>query len=104
MDYIAQTGVAAFHFDSRNDPVESVKVVRDRLALVGSINNPVTLLSKGPAEVRQEVFRNLDAGVRLIGPECAVPLQTPVENLKEIPRAVVEWQHSHPTLASSVLP
>ncbi len=94
MDYIAQTGVAAFHFDSRNDPVESVKVVRDRLSLVGSINNPVTLLSRGPAEVRQEVFRNLDAGVRLIGPECAVPLQTPVENLKEIPRAVVEFRQA----------
>ncbi len=94
MDYIAQTGVAAFHFDSRNDPVESVKVVRDRMSLVGSVNNPVTLLSKEPAEVRREVFRNLDAGVRLIGPECAVPLQTPVANLKEIARAVVEWREA----------
>ncbi|MBI3695298.1 MAG: MtaA/CmuA family methyltransferase [Acidobacteria bacterium] len=100
MDYIAQTGVAAFHFDSRNDPFESVKVVKDRLSLAGSVNNPVTLLSKGPAEVRREVWRNLDAGVRLIGPECAVPLQTPIENLKEIPRAVAAWRRDPGAVAA----
>ena len=41
--------------------------------LVGNINNPVTLYSKGPEDVRAEVFRNLDAGVQLIAPECAIP-------------------------------
>jgi [methyl-Co(III) methanol-specific corrinoid protein]:coenzyme M methyltransferase len=91
MDYIAQTGVAGFHFDSKNDPAQSVQVIRDRIALVGSINNPVTLLTKGPEEVAQEVYKNLEAGVRLIGPECAIPLQTPIENLKEIPKAVRRW-------------
>jgi hypothetical protein len=32
-----------------------------------------------------EVYKNLDAGVQLVGPECAIP-QTAIENLKEIPR------------------
>jgi [methyl-Co(III) methanol-specific corrinoid protein]:coenzyme M methyltransferase len=91
MEYIAQTGLAAFHFDSKNDPVKSMAVVRGRLALVGSINNPETLLRKGPAEVRKEVYKDLEAGIPLIGPECAVPLQTPVGNLKQIPVAVQEW-------------
>ena len=91
MDYIAQTGMAAFHFDSKNQPQESMDVMRGRIALVGNINNPSTLYSKGPEEVRQEVYKNLDAGVNLIGPECAIPLQTPIENLKEIPRAVTDW-------------
>jgi retron-type reverse transcriptase len=27
----------------------------------------------------------------LIAPECAIPLRTPTENLKEIPRAVRDW-------------
>jgi MtaA/CmuA family methyltransferase len=91
MDYIAQTGMAAFHFDSKNDPAEAVRVMRGRIALAGSVNNPVTLLGKGPREVRGEVWKNLDAGVRLIAPECAIPLDTPAENLKEIPRAVRAW-------------
>jgi [methyl-Co(III) methanol-specific corrinoid protein]:coenzyme M methyltransferase len=94
MEYIAQTGMAAFHFDSKNDPAESVRLMRNRIALIGNINNPVTLLTKGPAEVRQEVSRCLAAGVHLIAPECAVPLQTPITNLEEIAQAV-EDRHPH---------
>jgi len=96
MEYIAQTGMAAFHFDSKNDPLESVKAMRNRIALVGNINNPLTLLRRGPREVRQEVYRNLEAGVQLIAPECAVPLETPIRNLKEIPQAVEDWRQGRP--------
>ena len=91
MEYIAQTGMAAFHFDSKNDPGESMDIVKDRISLVGNINNPETLYAKGPEVVRAEVWKNLDATVQLVGPECAVPLQTSIENLKEIPRAVRAW-------------
>lgn len=93
MDFIAQTGVAAFHYDSKNDPVESMRIMRNRTALVGNINNPETLFSKGPEDVRLEVIKNLAAGVQLVGPECAIPLQTALENLKEIPRAVIDWHN-----------
>ena len=91
MEYIAQTGMAAFHFDSKNTPQESMDVVKDRISLVGNINNPETLFAKGPDVVREEVYRNLEAGVHLVGPECAIPLQTSIENLKEINRAVRDW-------------
>ena len=95
MDYIAQTGMAAFHYDSKNTPAESMDVVRDRISLVGNINNPETLFSKGTEEVRAEVFKNLEAGVQLVGPECAIPLQTAIENLREIPKAIQDWHKEH---------
>ncbi|MEW5978436.1 MAG: MtaA/CmuA family methyltransferase [Acidobacteriota bacterium] len=98
MEYIAQTGMAAFHYDSKNDPKESMDIVRSRISLVGNINNPETLFSKGPAEVRKEVVRNLEAGVQLVGPECAIPLQTAIENLKEIPKAVQDWHRNRATV------
>ena len=91
MEYIAQTGMAAFHYDSKNKPAESMNVVTNRIALVGNINNPETLFAKEPEDVRQEVRRNLDAKVQLVGPECAIPLQTALENLKAIPEAVQDW-------------
>ena len=91
MGYIAETGMAAFHYDSKNEPEESMDAVEGRISLVGNINNPETLFSKGPEEVRKEVNENLEAGVQLIGPECAIPLQTTIENLKEIPLAVRDW-------------
>jgi MtaA/CmuA family methyltransferase len=94
MGYIAQTGMAAFHYDSKNDPVESMAEVDGRISLVGNVNNPETLFSKGPGEVRDEVRRNLEAGVQMVGPECAIPLQTSIENLRAIPQAVTEWHAS----------
>ena len=95
MGFIAETGMAAFHYDSKNGADESRDAVKDRIALVGNINNPETLYSKGPETVREEVYKNLDAGIQLVGPECAIPLQTPIENLKEIPLAVQDWHRQH---------
>ncbi|CAI8033959.1 hypothetical protein GBAR_LOCUS19144 [Geodia barretti] len=91
MPYIAQTGMAAFHFDSKNDPQAAMDAVDGGIRLVGNINNPETLYARGPAEVREEVRKCLDAGVQLVAPECAIPLATKLENLLEIPRAVKEW-------------
>ena len=54
--------------------------------MIGNINNPLTLLFKGLDDVRREVAYAIDCGVDIIGPECAVPLTTPLENLKEISR------------------
>ncbi len=97
MEYIAQTGMAAFHFDSKNEPQESMDIVNGRISLVGNINNPETLYSKEPDDVGAEVTKNLEAGVQLVGPECAIPLQTSIENLKAIPKAVREFHASHPS-------
>jgi MtaA/CmuA family methyltransferase len=91
MEFISQTGMAAFHYDSKNKPQESIDITGDRISLVGNINNPETLFSKGPDAVRDEVIRNLEAGVQLIGPECAIPLQTSIQNLTVIPETVKEW-------------
>ena len=95
MEYIAQTGMAAFHFDSKNRPDESMDIVGDRISLVGNINNPETLFSRHEEEVTEEVVKNLDAGVQLVGPECAIPLQTSIENLKAIPQAVRDWHKAN---------
>ncbi|HCI85575.1 MAG TPA: MtaA/CmuA family methyltransferase [Dehalococcoidia bacterium] len=91
MPYIAQTGMAAFHFDSKNDPVEAIEAVDGKIRLVGNINNPTTLYARGPEDVRTEVYAALDAGVQLIAPECAIPLKTKLENLVEIPAAIEDW-------------
>jgi len=95
MDYIAQNNMAAFHFDSRNDPQEAMDIVDGRIKLVGNINNPETLYARGPEEVRKEVYRCMDAGVNMIAPECAIPLATKLENLLEIPKAVKDWCQEH---------
>ena len=91
MEHITRTGMAAFHFDSKNNPFEAMHKVDGQIRLVGNINNPETLYRRGPEDVRREVYSCLDAGVPIIAPECAIPLATRLENLREIPVAVRDW-------------
>jgi MtaA/CmuA family methyltransferase len=91
MPFIADTGMAAFHFDSKNTAEESMEAVGGKISLVGNVNNPTTLYSRGVEEVRSEVLTNLEAGVQMVGPECAIPLQTPIESLRAIRDAVIEF-------------
>lgn len=81
---IADTGFTAFHYDTRNDPAELQGIVDGRILLTGGVNNPETLCAGTPADVERDVARALQAGVRLISPECAIPLQTSMRNLKAI--------------------
>ena len=60
--------------------------------MIGNINNPSTLLFKKPQDVRKEVQYAIKCGLDIIGPECAVPLTTPLENLKEIASATKEYK------------
>lgn len=90
---ISQTGFAAFHFDSKVPAQRAREIVdaqgrlpdgRRPIALMGNINNPTTLLHGTPADVAREVAECLRCGIEIIGPECAVPLTTPTENLQAI--------------------
>jgi len=91
MPYIAETGMHAFHFDSKNSPREAMDAVDNKIALVGNINNPETLYSKEAKDVKKEVFDCLNAGVQLIAPECAIPLKTKAENLVAINEGISDW-------------
>ena len=91
MPYIAETGMHAFHFDSKNSPQEAMDAVDNKIALVGNINNPETLYSKDTDDVKKEVFDCLNAGVQLIAPECAIPLKTKAENLVAINEGITDW-------------
>jgi len=91
LEYIAQTGFDAFHFESKVDARQAVGIVRDRISLVGNVNNPETLLNGTPEDVRREAIYAAEAGVKIIGPECAVPLVTPVANLAAITEAIREY-------------
>ena len=84
IQYFREGGFKAFHFESQVNPTKAKAEAAGKIKLAGNVNNPVTLFSRGPAEVRFEAQRAIDAGIDIIAPECAVPLQTTLENLKEI--------------------
>ena len=88
MGHIADAGFDAFHFESKVDADDAVRAMAGRVSLIGNINNPTVLYTGTPDEVSERTRYALKAGVQIVGPECAVPLRTPLENLRAIRAAV----------------
>jgi len=82
MDMFAETGFDVFHFDSKNDIDEAVRIAGGRIILAGGLNNPETMLNGTPGDVRREVEMLKGKGIRLIAPECALSTLVPNENLR----------------------
>jgi len=86
----AEEGYDAYHFEWQVDAREAVRIVNGRMSLVGNISNTQALLRGTPEDVYQQARYAIGAGVDILAPECAIPLQTPVANLKAIVAAAEE--------------
>ena len=64
--------------------VGPVDVAAGWITLIGNINNPDLLLSGAPEQVAAACRDTIAAGVQILSPECAVPLRTPVDNLRAL--------------------
>jgi [methyl-Co(III) methanol-specific corrinoid protein]:coenzyme M methyltransferase len=85
--WISRSGLDCFHFESSVPASKARWAAGDRIALMGNVNNPRTLLEGTPEDVATEVRAALKAGVEIIAPECAVPLTTPTANLQAVAEA-----------------
>ena len=88
LDLFADAGFDAYHFEWQLDAKTVVERLGQRMSLVGNVNNPETLFLGSPDDVYRQARYAIEAGVNIIGPECAIPLPTPMENLKAIVSAV----------------
>ena len=90
LEYFADSGVDAYHCEWQVDSKMAVDTVGHRMSLVGNINNPQTLYQGTPDDVYKQARYAIEAGFNIIGPECAIPLATPMENLRAIAAAAKE--------------
>jgi len=81
--YFAEAGFKIFHFDSKNDIDAAIAEAGDML-LSGCVNNPDVLLGGTEQDVDNQVQNILLKGIKLVSPECAVPLRVKNANLKRI--------------------
>ena len=82
--YFAKAGFDCYHFESQVRLADAVAASTGKMTLMGNINNPQLLLTGTPAEVAQASGEVIHSGVQILAPECAVPLTTPLENLKTL--------------------
>ena len=88
LELFASAGFDAYHFEWQMGPKNVVDRIGNKISLVGCINNPRTLYQGTPEDAFTQAREAIEAGVHIIGPECAIPLATPLENLKAIVEAV----------------
>lgn len=88
IEYIKQTAIACFHFDSKVPARAARTLAGEGLSLMGGTSN-VEVIQRGSAStVQRDVKEKLDAGIDIIGPECAVPLNAPFRNMKILAQEV----------------
>jgi len=81
---VARTGLSCFHWDTKSGPAAQFRrLAGPQLALMGGVGN-YTLLRGTPEEVGVQVQAAVAGDIDVIGPECAVPLATPLANLRAI--------------------
>jgi [methyl-Co(III) methanol-specific corrinoid protein]:coenzyme M methyltransferase len=90
LELFAAAGFDGYHFEWQVDSRIAVAKIGHRMCLVGNVNNPQTLFQGTPEDVRKQVRYAVEAGVDMIAPECAIPLATPIENLKALVAAAHE--------------
>jgi [methyl-Co(III) methanol-specific corrinoid protein]:coenzyme M methyltransferase len=90
LEYFSQSGVDAYHMEWQVDAKMAVEKVGHLMSLVGNVNNMQVLYQGTPEDVHKQVRYGVAAGINIIGPECAIPLSTPMENLKAIVEAAEE--------------
>lgn len=85
--YIRETGIDCFHFDSKIGVANARVLAGETLALMGGTSN-IHIVRKGtPESIANDVAEKLRMGIDVVGPECAVPLDAPYENLKMLAAA-----------------
>ncbi len=85
-----EAGFDGYHFEWQVDAKMAVRVVNHEMSLVGNVANKDVLFGGAPEDVYKQARYSIEAGVDILAPECAVPLQTPIANLKAIVKAARE--------------
>jgi len=85
-----EAGFDGYHFEWQVDTKMAVQVVNREMSLIGNIANKDVLFGGTPEDVYKQARYSIDAGIDILAPECAIPLQTPLANLKAIVEAARE--------------
>lgn len=79
---LRETGFDCFHFDSKVPTAVARELAGEALALMGGTSNFDVIRTGTPERIREDVREKVEQRVDIIGPECAVPLDAPFENLR----------------------
>ncbi|MHB0935748.1 MAG: uroporphyrinogen decarboxylase family protein [Armatimonadota bacterium] len=89
IDAFADSTLSCFHYDTRVPAKTAARLAGGKIALMGGVSNIESLLPGDEGRIAADVRSAMAAGVNVIGPECAVPLNTGMRSLKAVTEAVI---------------
>ncbi len=87
---LEKIGLAGFNFDWNIAPAVIKAVCGGKFKLMGNIST-TDLLNATPETIEKQVFENLEAGIDMIGPGCAVSPLCPNVNLRAMAEIIEKW-------------
>jgi [methyl-Co(III) methanol-specific corrinoid protein]:coenzyme M methyltransferase len=87
---LAETGLTCFNFDWAIRPDVMKRLARGKFRIMGNVDT-TALLRGTPQEVEKQVVENLEAGVDVISPGCAVSPECPNENFQAMAAVIRKW-------------
>jgi [methyl-Co(III) methanol-specific corrinoid protein]:coenzyme M methyltransferase len=97
IQYIRETGLPCFHFDSKVPARTARELAGERLSLMGGTSNLGVIQKGTPEQVVEDVKEKIRCKIDIIGPECAVPLNAPYANMKLLAEEVKTYRGSSRT-------
>ena len=90
LDLLAETGLTCFNFDWNIAPRVVKECSRGRFKIMGNVNT--TDLRRGKREeIERQVRENLEAGVDIISPGCAVSPESPNASFQVMAETIKKW-------------
>ena len=91
LDSLRQIGLRCFNFDWAIAPRLMRERSKSSFRIMGNVNT-TDLLTGSPEDIRSQVFENLEAGVDVISPGCAISPRCPSANIKAMSEAIIAWK------------
>jgi len=90
LEILKKMGLHCFNFDWAVEPKVMKSMAAGSFRLMGNVNTG-DLMRGTPEEIERQVAENLEAGVEIISPGCAVSPLCPTENLRAMAAGIRKW-------------
>ena len=89
--FMHETGCAGLSLEPKSDTQRAREVVGSASVLIGGVDAATTLFMKGPDVVKDAAREQIDMGLDILAPGCAIAPGTPTENLLAMVEVAKEY-------------
>lgn len=91
VEYMAETGVEALSLEPKTDVEKARRSAPATTIIIGGVDAATTLFMKTPKDVKEAAREQIEMGLDILAPGCAIAPGTPTENLLAMVEVTQEY-------------